>query len=81
MIFYDKAGHLISDESLEELHDFALNKLGFKVDWFQDHPTHPHYDLTTAKAKKRAEQAGAVKISSKEIVLKLRNLYGISRAN
>lgn len=77
MIYYDDAGHLISDESIEELHEFAANKLGFKLEWFQDHPKHPHYDLTTERAKDRAAKAGAVKISSKEIVLKLRALYGI----
>jgi len=57
------AAHLTAD-SPEELHAFA-GWLGLKKEWFQDHPRHPHYDLTVTKhlaAKKR----GAVEIG-KEI--------------
>jgi hypothetical protein len=67
MIFFDKIGHLISDHSLQELHLFA-NKLGLKREWFQDKPERPHYDLTTTRARARAEAAGAILVDGREIV-------------
>jgi len=67
MIFMDKLGHLISDSSLQELHLFA-NKIGLKKSWFQDKPGQPHYDLTTPRARTRAEDAGAVRVDPREIV-------------
>lgn len=72
MIYYDDIGHLISDTSLEELHTFAINRLGFKKEWYQDDIWAKHYDLTTSRAKKRAEQAGAIKINAREICKKLK---------
>ncbi len=36
--------HLTAD-TLDELHEFAVRKLGLKRSWFQD-GRHPHYDLT-----------------------------------
>src|SRR5258708_25147305 len=36
--------HLTAD-TVEELHEFAVRKLGLKRSWFQD-GRHPHYDLT-----------------------------------
>lgn len=36
--------HMVTDGSLEELHDFA-HLLGLSPRRFQDHPRHPHYDL------------------------------------
>jgi hypothetical protein len=61
-LIYTDGVHLIDDGNIEELHDFAVNNLGFKREWFQDNspPQHPHYDLTTARAKKRAIEAGAI---------------------
>jgi len=50
--------HLTSTESEEELHAFA-SKIGLKKEWYQCHPDHPHYDLTTSRAMKRAVYAGA----------------------
>ena len=36
--------HLTAD-TVEELHEFAVRKLGLKRSWFRD-GRHPHYDLT-----------------------------------
>ena len=68
MIYYDQIGHMISDTSLEELHDFAIKKLNFKRSWFQSKFNLPHYDLTTTRAKNRAKAAGAIEIGPKELV-------------
>lgn len=66
MIYFDNKGHLVSDESMQELHAFA-KRIGLKLEWFQNKGHRiKHYDLTTEKAKIRAEKAGAKKISSKE---------------
>lgn len=69
MIFTDGV-HLVSDipgeEGERELHDFA-RKLRLRRGWFQRHPVHPHYDLTTARAVRRAYDAGAQATTSREI--------------
>lgn len=49
--------HLTADTT-EELHVFA-KRIGLKRSWFQDHPLHPHYDLT-AKKRHAAILRGAV---------------------
>jgi hypothetical protein len=59
--------HLVAD-SLVELHKFAAS-IGLKREWFQNHRI-PHYDLTTHRMGRKAEQAGAVRVTSKEIVLR-----------
>lgn len=77
MIYIDKAGHLISDKSEDELHIFA-KKLGLKKEWFQNNPKHPHYDVTTNRMRNKAIDIGAILINSKEIVkiFKRRNCNG-----
>jgi hypothetical protein len=67
-MIYTDGTHLISSENLNELHDFAINKLNFKKAWFQWHTRYPHYDLTTATAKKRAIQNGAIVINGSELI-------------
>jgi hypothetical protein len=67
MTVYTDGTHLVAD-TLDELHSFAY-VMGLKRIWFQDHISHPHYDLTTARAKMRALGRGAVKVSSKELVI------------
>jgi hypothetical protein len=37
--------HMITDGDLDELHEFAM-RLGLGPRRFQNHPRHPHYDLT-----------------------------------
>lgn len=48
-----KAGscHLTTNGPIDELHAFALS-IGLRLEWFQDHPIAPHYDLTVARREK-----------------------------
>ncbi|MFA5391733.1 MAG: DUF4031 domain-containing protein [Candidatus Omnitrophota bacterium] len=62
--------HLVSDESVDELHQFAQH-IGLSRGWFQDHPDHPHYDLF-GRAHSRAVQAGAQHMPSKQLVRRLK---------
>lgn len=59
--------HMVSTESENELHAFAA-RMGLKRRWYQRHPRHPHYDLTTQRAKARAIAHGAVMVKSTEII-------------
>jgi hypothetical protein len=43
-MFCDSIGHLVSDTSFNELHEFA-KRIGLKREWYQNKPPHPHYDL------------------------------------
>ena len=52
---------------LIELHDFA-GKLGLRRDWFQPHPSHPHYDLT-ARKRDAAMRLGAWFLPAREQAL------------
>ncbi len=74
MVLCDKTGHLISDTSWDELHNFAA-KMGLKREWFQEAGRLSHYDLTTSRAKKTAVNMGAKLVSSKQIVNTLNTLY------
>lgn len=56
----------LSEEGLEELHEMAVN-IGLKREWFQNHPRHPHYDLSPL-GRELAIEAGAVPVSSRELV-------------
>jgi hypothetical protein len=55
---YPSTCHLTAD-TLEELHKFAL-RLGLRRAYFQDHPRHPHYDITEGRRKL------AIKLGAKE---------------
>jgi hypothetical protein len=70
-MIYTDGIHLISDNNLNELHEFAI-KIGLKKEWFQDHKFQ-HYDIWNSKLNKALEN-GAIKISSKEIIKKLRRI-------
>jgi hypothetical protein len=63
--------HLTAD-SLEELHNFAINSLGLKREWFQDKAI-PHYDVIESK-RKIAIEKGAIAISLKEMCDRRRKL-------
>ncbi|KKN47205.1 hypothetical protein LCGC14_0665460 [marine sediment metagenome] len=69
MILMDAKGHLVSDSSLAELHDFAA-RIGMRRSWFQlgQSGQHPHYDITVRWRRRRAHAAGAVQVRSKELV-------------
>ncbi|MFA5766448.1 MAG: DUF4031 domain-containing protein [Candidatus Paceibacterota bacterium] len=60
---YAKACHLTAD-TLEELHEFA-ERIGMKKQWFQNHPRHPHYDLTVGR-RRTAVRLGAVEVKARE---------------
>ncbi len=59
-------GHLVSDSSIDELHDFA-RRLGKRRIGFQG----DHYDLSSDEHE-RALEAGALSVDSRELVRRLR---------
>ncbi len=63
------SSHLTAD-TLPELHAMA-QVIGQKREWFQDHPLHPHYDLS---ALRRAEalRNGAQFIPLREQIIRRR---------
>ncbi len=71
---YTDGVHLMAD-SLEELHRFAA-KLHLRRQWFQDHPRHPHYDLTTRRMGKRAVAEGAQLVTTRELIEIMREAGG-----
>jgi len=58
--------HMATDSSLSELHQMAA-RLGLRRAWFQNKPTHPHYDLTPAK-RAQAIRLGALAVSTHELL-------------
>ena len=77
VILVDKYGHMVSDSSTDELHCFAV-AIGLKRDWFQNHPRHPHYDLTTRRKLELALRRGATLVNSRDLIhslIDLRRLY------
>lgn len=71
-----RCGHLVSDTSLEELHNFA-ERLGLRHEWFQKKSV-PHYDLT-GEVYVRAIELGATLVSTREIVLRAVRMDGQSK--
>lgn len=63
--WHQRCGHLVSDHSLDELHEFA-RLLGLRREWFQVRSI-PHYDLT-GEYYRLAIERGALLVSSREIV-------------
>jgi hypothetical protein len=57
--------HLVSDESYDELHEFA-ERLGLERRWFQG----DHYDVPT-DYRERAIELGAHAVTSRELVRRL----------
>jgi len=60
---------------LSELHRFAQEKLSLKLEYFQDLPGFPHYDLTKTM-RLRAVRAGALEIGAREMVERADALHG-----
>jgi len=60
MIYLDNFGHLFSDESLQELYDFAVKKLKFKPNWNHYSRHFPHFDILTEGKKWQAIRNGAI---------------------
>lgn len=73
---YGKRGkwcHLATDsDDLTALHLFAAS-IGLKRRWFQDHPLHPHYDLTPSK-RELAIKCGAQAVTRQELARKCSKL-------
>lgn len=65
--------HMAAD-TVEELHAMA-DEIGLKRRWLQDSKRRPHYDICK-QMRVEAVRAGAIEISSKEMVLLLRRLRG-----
>ncbi|MCI0336189.1 MAG: DUF4031 domain-containing protein [Acidobacteria bacterium] len=72
-----RCGHLVSDSSLEELHEFA-ECLGLRREWLQVKSI-PHYDLT-GEVYGLALERGAILVSSREIVRRAVKLTALSGA-
>ena len=66
--------HMMTDDlsstGLEELHAMA-KALGLRREWFQDHESHPHYDLPPAK-RLEAIELGAEPVTSREMLRRCR---------
>ena len=58
--------HLVSDESYDELHEFALT-IGLELRWFQG----DHYDVPS-DIRLVAIEAGATPVGSRELLRRLR---------
>ena len=58
--------HLVSDESYDELHEFAL-AIGLEVRWFQG----DHYDVPS-DIRLVAIEAGATPVGARELLRRLR---------
>ena len=76
---YKETYHMVSDDSLIELYEFA-QKIGLKKSWFQD-KTIPHYDIFGNKIQ-LALSNGAIIIDSKKmykLILHWRKIKELSK--
>lgn len=62
--------HMVSDTSLDELHEFAKS-IGLQRSWFQN----THYDLTPSR-RTLAVTKGALLVDSKELVKRMIRVNG-----
>jgi len=65
--------HMMTNGDIDELHKFAV-KIGLKRHWFQNHPLHPHYDVTEAM-RVMAVKAGAFPVPSRYMVKKCSKIF------
>lgn len=81
-VYVDNAGilwkgkkryHLTAD-SIKEMHDFCKSNNINKC-WFDNHPKHPHYDITFEQ-RERSIKNGAFLVTSKELLTKSKKLIG-----
>ena len=70
-MIYTDGIHLISDESLEELHQFAQS-IGIKRCWYHSSSKHKHYDIPKKMRENFSETYNVPLITSKEIVMKVK---------
>lgn len=66
MIYLDWFGHLFSDNSLEELYDFAVKGLKLKPEWNHYSRNLPHFDLTTKAKQQQAIKMGAIYLNNSQ---------------
>jgi hypothetical protein len=71
--WHQRCGHLVSDASLAELHEFAEG-LGLRREWLH-RKSIPHYDLT-GEVYELALARGALLVSSRELVRRAVRLSG-----
>ena len=69
-MIYTDGVHLVGDD-LPELHRFAQS-VGLKLNWFQRHRRHPHYDITTPRMFGRILNRNRVVMVSTKQLLKLK---------
>lgn len=67
--------HLIAD-SVDELIEFAVS-IGLRPEWYQPKSS-PHFDLT-AEGRAAAIRNGAIELTNRELVKKLRELREIGK--
>lgn len=60
--------HLVSDQSLDELHRFA-SLIGLTRRWYQKR--RPHYDVTAKWRQEWAIGMGAIRVSPRELVRRM----------
>lgn len=70
---YRQSCHLLAD-TVEELHRFAIDRLGMKPEWFQNNSRLPHYDLTVGNRFK-ALRLGAFEIDDEKVVKLMKAPY------
>lgn len=75
MTIYFDGVHLVSDSSIQELHEFA-ERVGLKRHWFQNKRRRfrPHYDIKSLRLRLRAINIGAVGVDQREVIEALRRL-------
>lgn len=58
--------HMFTDGPLDELHALA-QRIGMRREWFQEHASRPHYDLTPSR-RAAAVRLGAVEVTRRAAV-------------
>jgi hypothetical protein len=71
-VIYTDGVHIVSDSSIQELHEFA-DKTGINRRWFHPSIRHPHYDVLSGTVLDKVVKNGAVMVSSRELVKKIRS--------
>lgn len=69
MIYLDEMGHLYSNNSIQELYDFAVKKLKLKPQWNHYSRWFLHFDLTTKNKQRIAFNMGAIKEPTRKLTV------------
>ena len=76
ILYKGKPRHHMTADSIEELHSFA-DRADINRCWYHRGARHPHYDITDEQ-RHTALQAGAVAVSSRELMIVARRLNSAS---